>query len=199
MRLRHYKDLGEVVKDGLLAVFPHVPRQVVMNHLGVDVRLPSQIDAALCSYYQRFFSEEQYSIYVWADSSPQAGHDWLLSMLLLIPKRQLANALAQWHVLLASVDQLGKSYDRVNAQEECVNILHERMVAGRVLKECMLLHRQVPAALAHGASSLDHKARLLTRKFVVESLSPSHASNLMNNVVVLCTDMGTEGGLADVT
>ena len=205
LSVRNVSELGSTVINGLLAACPQLSRQSIEHLLGT-LRLPSaatlskrqvQLDAALCAHWRNTFARESHAIYLWADSSPQAGEDYLLSLLLAVPREQLLNCMDACHVLWRSVEQLEASA-LAGDKDTLTQTAVQRHQASATLQHQLHLHRQVPCALGHGASSLDFKTRLLCHKFLVEAASPKHAIELMNAVCGICVDLGVEAGLADV-
>ena len=63
----------------------------------------------------------------------------------------------------------------------------------------MANHHLLPGALGTQAASLPHKASALMAQLRLETQGASHLSTFLSNVVSMCTDLGTEHGLADVT
>eukprot|EP00971_Amphidinium_carterae_P352264 6492516-Amphidinium_carterae.1 len=206
MLIRNVHELQTVVWAGLAAAAPHLSRSAIQQMLGA-CKLPSgatlskkqlRVDAALCCYWQRRFAEQQFSIYVWGDSSPQAGSDYLITILELVKKDFLIEALGACHRLWTSVQALqeGAYRDDLPAIAE---IAATRSDAASLLEQAVLIHRQVPAAIGSGAASVDAKARLIVHKFLVEAASVRKATQLLNDIVAVCTDMGTELAIPDIS
>ena len=205
LSVRDVSDLSNTVWNGLMAAFPHFSKQAIQHLLG-DVRLPGaatlskkqvQLDAALCSHWQDAFTRCRHAVYVWADSSPQAGEDYLMSVLLLIPEPDLVACMESCHMLWSSVRQLRDAAANEDRPALATHA-HDRQAASAMLRDKVQLHRQVPCALGSGASNLDYKTRLLCHKCLMESKTPQHAVQLLNQVIGICVDMGVEAGLADV-
>ena len=155
-----------------------------------------KIDAALCTYFAReFFAKSIGHLYLWADSSPQGGTDWLLSMLRIVPQEQLEPSAAAARRLQASVQdfQLAVSNKDFALSMEIAERRHED---GVFLSKAIALHRQIPLGLGSGDSSLEKKMLCIFRKVLAETQDFKLARKALRKVVCVCTDMGTEGGLS---
>ena len=155
-----------------------------------------KIDAALCTYFAReFFAKSIGHLYLWADSSPQGGTDWLLSMLRIVPQEQLEPSAATARRLQASVQdfQLAVSNKDFALSMEIAERRHED---GVFLSKAIALHRQIPLGLGSGDSSLEKKMLCIFRKILAETQDFKLARKALRKVVCVCTDMGTEGGLS---
>ena len=169
-----------------------------------------QIDAALCSYFKRKFeawSEGNCCVYMWADSSPQGGTDWLMSMMRIIEGSKLAGCVQAATFLEESLSDLAKLTTGSEAVDELAErsanrieeIIQERHAAGCFLKENIILHRQIPMALGTGtgAANLDQKLLCMCKKFIAETHRPSLTRAIMHCIRAFCTDLGTESAFAE--
>ena len=99
-------------------------------------------------------------MYLLADSSPQAGEDYLLSTALMIASHDLERCFVAASYMRSSWDELLDAYKQED-REKLSNIALLRDEYGQTLKSCMALHRFLPMALGSGASGLEHKATAL--------------------------------------
>ena len=130
MMLRNKSQLGTVIVQALSILMPDLT-DVEANSMLANRRVPShstiskrqlQLDGALCLFWKRRFVREEYVMFLWADSSPQAGHDFLLSIVQLIPKRQRVACLHAAQLLKTSVSALedAAEHEDTAAVEELV-------------------------------------------------------------------------------
>ncbi len=140
--------------------------------------------------------------YGWADSSPQGGRDWLLSMV-----SECKHDLAELHslsskLIRASAVQADSGDDDSASSdseiEQADQLAKERMSAYEKLTSGLQLRTLVPAALGLGATSIPHKCSAFLHSMVLEC--PQDAAQfrqVMGSFVSLTTDMGTEMGIVD--
>ena len=64
------------------------------------------IDACLCTWWKDEFARDSGPVFAWADSSPQRGHDWFVSLLLVIKSSDLKACATAARELFASVATL---------------------------------------------------------------------------------------------
>lgn len=194
----------------------------VAEGLGVDQlpKLPSasqisesqfQIDAAFCCFWKDRFQElaKDCVIYMWADSSPQGGTDWLLSMMRVISGKHLQACVEAADLLQRTVQDLCAETLRVASQEDdqpgggdtlmLQDIIQERHEAGLLLQQHIVTHRQIPMAQGSGsgATTLVQKLVCMCRKFVAETHSHTLTKEVMRSVHAFCTDLGTEVGFSE--
>ena len=161
-------------------------------------------------------SPSQVCFFLWADSSPQAGTDWLLSQLRIIPpgKLPLCVAAAQMlqnsaRALVSMAQEQSSELDTVAGNHSCKedalkdsfhHLVQERHEAGVALQDTMIKHSQIPIGLGSGpqASSLEQKLICICKKFFAETHSKNLAQRVMHRVLGICTDMGTEMGFAQL-
>ena len=209
MRLRNRGELGQVVMDSLATVFPELRSNAARDSvLPMSThRLPTastlskrqlQLDAALCLHWRKKFLTHKFVFFLRADASPQAGNDWLLSLVQMVQQDKLPECLHAAQVLWNSVQQIASAVEADNIVH-LSEAAHARAKAAHFLRSHLELHRQVPTAIGSGAASLDQKAKLLVHKFLVESPSPRAAADLLSCVRAVCVDLGTEVGFPDIT
>ena len=190
---------------GILAACPHLSKDAIHALLGT-LTLPSastlskrqiQLDASLCLHWRQFFAQQDHAFYVWADSSPQAGEDYLMSMMLVVPSQSLLQVMDACHTLWKSVPTLHNAAsigDKMGLSQAAA----ARHQASIILDNTLQVHRQIPTALGHAAADVDHKTRLLCHKFLVEAQNPQHAVHLMHRVIAFCVDLGVEACMPNV-
>eukprot|EP00971_Amphidinium_carterae_P329818 6462518-Amphidinium_carterae.2 len=79
------------------------------------------------------------------------------------------------------------------------DILEQRARLTQVLQKAVKKHTQIPVALGHGASSLEHKLRAFMHALWMETPLP-HSSSMpraCESIMSFTTDMGTESALPD--
>ncbi|CAE7253642.1 unnamed protein product, partial [Symbiodinium necroappetens] len=155
------------------------------------------IDAALCGYMRERFSQHDFVLYLLADSSPQAGHDYLLSTAVMIRRDELQKCADAAKYMRASWDDFVSAYKN-DDHNKMKDIATSRQLHGCTLKSCILTHRLLPMAMGSGASGLDHKASALARSLFAETQSLPDLQRVLSQVVSFTTDMGTEFSIADM-
>lgn len=155
-----------------------------------------QVDAALCCFWRRRLVHEDNSLFLWADSSPQAGSDWLMSLMLIIKSTELWQCLqSSFAIALSVIDFMeAHSQDDTDRLEALALQRHEQ---GVYLTQALQLHRQVPTALGSGCTSLEHKCKCIVHKCFLETQSEPALIKVMSNIVAMCTDQGTEASISD--
>ena len=141
----------------------------------------------------------------WADSSPQGGRDWLLSMV-----SECKHDLAELHsvsseLIRASAAQADSGDDDSASSDSDIEQADQRardrkirMSAYETLTCGLQLRTLVPAALGLGATSIPHKCSAFLHSVVREC--PQDAvlfRQVMGSFASLTTDMGTEMGIVD--
>ncbi|CAE7204740.1 unnamed protein product [Symbiodinium sp. CCMP2592] len=136
-------------------------------------------------------------IYLWLDSSPQGGTDWLLSIMKILRRKDL-------HRCKTAADQLELSVRKFEAasasrdSSAMIDIARERHQARKVLDECLMLHCLIPSGIGSGAAKVEDKLSSLCRKLYAESHSVRALKTLLSSVHGFCTDAGTEMFIGDV-
>ena len=108
MNLKNRSQLRDTLEEGLASI----DTSISLNVTGARITSGSTIsrkqlivDAALCCHWRQLLQAHDGPIYVFADSSPQAGTDWLLSILTLIKARDLEACVRSSDYLASSVDE----------------------------------------------------------------------------------------------
>ena len=157
------------------------------------------LDAAFAVTFREIMAQRSGGpIYMWADSSPQAGFDFLLSVFDQIAPDKLTGCLEKAQDLYSSVEDLRKALASKNF-EAGAEIALKRDAAAAFLMSSMKRHHQMPMGLGSGATTLEHKCQALATKFCHESLSFQHIRATCSDVIGLTVDLGTESGVADAS
>lgn len=169
MNLRNRAQLGETFNLAFQSLFPGhsaIPTNdfKVLSAATLS-RKQIEVDSSYCCFWRDRFESHKGPIYVYADSSPQAGSDYLLSIVTLIDDCKLPDCMQAACFLEQSVGSFQEAYaaDDKDRMSETARQRHER---GEFLKQAVHVHRRVPMRLGSRASSLDHKLRPLVRKFL---------------------------------
>ncbi len=152
------------------------------------------IDAMLCSYWRERFASDSGPVYIWADSSPQAGANWLLSMVLSIRADELQETAKAARYLASSAGIIASEGEMEEDFDTC---LRRRSDAGRIIASNMVVHSQIPVALGSGAAGVEHTLRCIVHKCFVETSSTSGCRRFFSRVRACCVDMGVEFHLSD--
>ena len=200
LNLRNRKELGNVVCMALDTVFPGLSHDVKYKNPSASALSRKQIlvDAAWSCYWADLLNQHRGPIFLWADSSPQGGVDWLLSIVSLVKEDDLERTARAANVLAGSSERFAEALN-CDDKQAMASIAEQRESLGTLLEQTMVMHRQVPMALGSGSTSLEQKTKCMLRKLFYESQSQSNLQVLMERVCCFCTDMGTELSLPDVS
>ena len=201
MHLKDRSRLRAVVRSVFTAAFPECEAdEAAWSRLPSGPTLSRSqmlLDAALCCYMRKQFLELRASIFMLADASPQAGHDYLLSTCLMINHATLERCAEAAKTMKASWDVFVDAYSR-DDHASMMEVVAQRQQWGEILKETLTVHRLLPMGLGSGATSLDHKARAIARAMLAETQSLPALRQTLMQVTSVTTDLGTESGLADL-
>ena len=151
-----------------------------------------RVDAALSLLWRERLAEHVGPVYLWLDSSPQCGHDWLLSMFDMVAQSEVAKTAHAVRRLQQTVAEFQLAWRADADPDALASIVQERLDCGRVVQANIRRHRQVPVSLGSSASSVEHKCRAIAHKFMNESTSLATCRRTMRQVVCTVADMGTE-------
>ena len=202
MHLRNRHDIRHLVAKALVLVSGE-GLGTVSSMLDVT-RIPSatvlcraqlRMDAAWCCYWRQRLARggEQGPLYLWADSSPQGGQDYLLSTLMGIDASELIPAFRSSLQLFQSTARLLTQPLAERSSEEALAIVYARKALADQLHEKLWFHRQIPVSVGKG--DLEHKSACLVHKFKMEA-SIDDLPSIFSRVRGLCTDLGVEANLA---
>ena len=151
------------------------------------------LDGAWSWLWREHLMDGSGPLYLWADSSPQAGQDFFLSTLMglaaadVIPVFRSCQALVRDSELHAEHPLKHRSFD------EALSILHKRHSIAMGVWGKFWFHSQIPVAL--GSGSLEHKASALIHKFRAECSEEQLPGLLQHRIRGLCVDVGVETNL----
>ena len=155
------------------------------------------VDAALCCHWARTLQRHIGPIYLYADSSPQVGADWLMSIVMLIRDDDLERCVGAADYLKSSAEEF-KAAVAANDDDRMHEVAQKRHAEGVFLQSAIKHHKQLPMGLGSGRTTMEHKCRSLCRKFFAEAQTLEHTQKVLQQVQCFCTDMGTELGIADM-
>ena len=139
----------------------------------------------------------QGALFVWIDSSPQGKANWLLSLVVYIRGTDMAAAAQAADYLVTSVGDISSALAS-QGHAALEDIAMKRNESAELLHKVLKRHRQIPIALGSGQAGALHKFRVLVRKVLAESSNFMHLSSLMSSIHSVTTDLGAEGGIADL-
>ena len=164
----------------------------VMSRLRGDHVMPSgrtlrrhrlTLHIAFCRFeaelYENMRADGGYSRFGTMDSSPQGGHDWVLSGSRTIANKCLVPALKDAHRLCLP-----------NLERD------EKAEIQRRLREMLVLSQGVPTAVGSGRQSLNRKMHAVTHATRLVNMSWKNTVGMINAHVGWTGDMGTESGVA---
>ena len=162
-------------------------------------RAQLSLDLAFMRHWRSMLASRSVHLYLWVDSSPQGGRDWLLSSYAMIEGERLAKCFHMAHLLMKSVDRWHDAYDMQAGPQRTammVDIARDRDLAGRFLRESIRVHRQIPIALGSGCTSLESKMGGLLHAMMMETQSTHLLKQVAGSIVCVTPDMGVESLLA---
>ena len=193
--LSSMKPIKEVISEAVHIGFPQLFRQAAARILteptfGVPSKstLSRAIFALDCALMLREQSDDRAWVrFGWADSSPQAGFDWLLSAHDQVLDIDLVRA-------ARAVKDLCRERCREDAEFD-----EETVKANMgVLHACVHRRNDITVALGKGAVALEHKCGALLHKWWPMTGSRARVLQYRCSFAAYCTDLGTEVETADV-
>lgn len=154
------------------------------------------LDAAFAIAFRDVMAKRSGPMYLWVDSSPQAGHDWLLSIFDYIPQERLVECMHHAQVLWQSTEHIYTAFQNGDSVSIETQASH-RHDSGMFLSSNIHRHHQMPMGLGSSATTLEHKCQALAVKFLHESESFKHLREACAQVIGLTVDLGVEGGLSE--
>ena len=162
-----------------------------------DSRLVLVVDTALMLHRRSHARSTPAVRYGVVDSSPQAGHDWLIARVRAIPKHALSTVF-ETTALLAQDAKLSEDQGEMSDMEE-PDLSHEvlpRAALFQVLHSSSALTTLPPVALGLGHTSLEDKVSALLAAMAME-VDLSYLTEYLSSFMSLTTDMGTEVGIGE--
>ena len=162
-----------------------------------DSRLVLVVDVALMLFRRRTF-RAQAARFILADSSPQAGHDWLICKVRCIDASRLK---VVFEAISALAHDAKRAADENMAFEDddepC--LAHERLDRAAmfdILKRALEVSTLPPLALGLGRTTLTDKiCTLLFGVFLDHGFE--YLEEFLDSIISITTDMGTELGMGD--
>ena len=156
------------------------------------------VDMAYCCFWKNILTDFGGVAYVWVDASPQAGVDWLLSVMRYIPRSDVSSCFDAALALEKTVPRIMEAFDRKDS--EALQLLaKERHRCRQVLDKGIHLHRLLPGGIGSGAAKVEQKLASLCSKLFCEVQSLDSLRHFLGCIRGFCTESGTEMSLADVS
>ena len=163
-----------------------------------DSRLVMIVDTALMLYRRRHVALAPAARYGFADSSPQAGHDWLIMKIRTIQDTHVVSAFEAMSLLARDAKAAVAEEDAMEDHDE-PELAHKRPCRAQLydkLKRAVAEWTLPPMALGLGHTSLPDKVGLLVFAIFLE-VSLEHMRSFLDGFISITTDMGTELGMGD--
>ena len=106
--------------------------------------------------------------YMFADSSPQAGSDWLLATCQSISGSDLSSCVEAARALCRHSRKRFEKAAEDSEMDAMKETVLQREENGRTLKSKLKIHRLIPMAKGSGASSLERKTLAIARSLYAE-------------------------------
>jgi hypothetical protein len=198
------KDAGKITKTmdaSIRCLLPPNAADALLTQL-MDLPVPSKSTVSRARFWTDLsfvlFYRDEYSVlleadggivlYAKADSSPQCGNDWMMCKVKYAKLPLVADFLQsffEYILMLASADL-----------EE--SLFHAWLDWTKAFKKLFTTHTQTPVALGQRRSSLAHKLSAIVWTWYLETPSIQMLRKFFACMVSICTDQGTESGIADV-
>ena len=153
------------------------------------------MDAALALLHRAVLDESEGPIFLWCDSSPQLGTDWLLSIYDFIPKCRVVQCFHAANKLTSSVRAFCNAVDDMDP-DEVEALVNARIAACSALRRDIRRHRQMPMAIGSGAGTMPDKTKAVALKFCHETSDANALRRVASQVQSFTVDLGVESGLS---
>jgi hypothetical protein len=208
--------LPPVIKDSLLHCIDS-GRFRLMSKTSLW-RYAFRLDVAFARLNWDRFDATSSVFYLWADSSPQGGRNWLLAQFHSIRRLGMQELASDVDRLALGMFEIRDEDGSSSEDESLAHAGHIEADGGdidweelppakakpitvasltAVICKHIHVHNLMPAALGSGAESLPHKMRALLHMMHMECESEASLLSLCESVYGVTTDMGTEIGLAE--
>ena len=134
---------------------------------------------AFILYIRSLAAEKRWYRYITADSSPQCGRNWLLSLQTWLEQ---GNAVRAWEAVQRLVLGHPEKADMLEAQPQSLD-LQDRRELELFLQSALIRHVGVPVALGGGRASVQDKVAAFLHSEAMESHSRDALLERMNEVV----------------
>ena len=178
MRLRNRGDLKSVLKLALDSM-PGFAGSDCIDDSAFKVpsaaslsRAQLLVDMAYCCYWQNKLESMKGPLFIWLDSSPQGGVDWLLSVLRYVPDASLQAAVSAAQYMESSPTLFAQAREQGNStlMQQIAQARHDNRL---LLRRCLHMHRLLPGGVGSGASAVEQKIASLVHKLLCETQTVS--------------------------
>ena len=161
------------------------------------------VDAAI-SYLRRKYYSSSVLRYVWSDSSPQCGYDWLWSQCTEIERSELVSTCRAGHELTFRIKEHADKLQAEQVAHPTPNLsdtFHEPLDSWTPL--CTQLSRNLreytytPTALAAGFRGLVHKLAAFAHMLHIDVPSYVPLREVTDSIVSHTSDLGIEASMPD--
>ena len=185
------KHVAEAVPLALKVALPGLDLEELVRHLQIPrtttvARAATYLDFAFVLYMRDKMKQCPPVLYAWADSSPQSGREWFMSMRAECSRDSLLEIFRAVNSLIR-----GRSDLQDHAEAEEVD-LDELVRCNELMQRSLAHHKQLPVAMGSGRTKLEDKTACLLHTLGLESESRTALFSHLQNVVSWTSDMGTE-------
>ena len=177
-----------------LALAVGIP-EVDLQGLAVQTRIPSKttmsrgsvcLDMAYLLYCQDKWKQDRHLMFMWADSSPQSGRNWLMSMATTGRADKILEAASAATYLARTRSDWSDRWEALDLDLE----EHARMT--KILNDTLSNHTFLPVALGSGKGKVEDKSSALLQALALECSSRAELKDRLDSNVAWTTDMGPE-------
>ena len=185
------KHVGEAVPLALQVALPgldlqELVRELQMPRTATISRASTYLDFAYLMICREDWKQQPPVLYVWADSSPQSGREWFMSMSACCSRESLT-------VTFDAVNKLSRSRPDVADHWEAEELDFEEFLRlNGVLKQNLFHHKHIPVAMGSGKTRLEDKASCLLHATAFECEGRPGLEQQLQRMVSWTTDLGTE-------
>ena len=217
--LKNQSRLAECLRNSVVLTVPIVLPPDLLRLLGSERAIFSvskvwrarlSVDCALAVYMRDEFTKQRTAsqpIYLWLDSTPLAGHNWLMIRVMKV----LCDDFSSLAAIAAAFDQLAAEKDRrfrdwlqlrldgKSAPENEEYEVRKRTIGelSNLLNRSIDIHMLMPMGLGAKAKGLVHVVAAYHHALRHEVHSLLDLRRFNTDVRGVCTDMGTELGTAE--
>lgn len=198
-----YVSMRNLCNDILPLLFPNLLEKPLQDLMASKHLFPSEgskheirlfMDVALLLWRRAEESEFDFVRFGGADSSPQHGHNWLLSSGFLIDKK---NVVHLFHCVQRMIDEsaLRKAEGHVEQSSQSQRDHLDRL-------QMLRREHDIPAALGNRAESVGHKCAAMLHKFALRVPVDGRKDMLekfTSSYFSFCADLGVEIGIGEFT
>ena len=172
--------------------------QLNSEHLARHTRFPKKstvdragfaLDSAFLMCMKDVWRQAEWFHYGWADSSPQAGREWLMMMHASVRSHEVVSACTIANRLTRSRPDLQDHFESEDVDIEDLSTLHKELL------NAITHHKCVPVALGSGKVSLEDKVACVLHSMSFECSDLRALQSHLSNIISWTTDLGTESKL----